>query len=55
MSKEEIALQLTLKSIEYMDTRPSGTTIVENNSNFSKQVCDFYNYLYSNLDHTIIV
>lgn len=55
MSKEEIALQLTLKSIEYMDSRPTGSSINENNSNFSKQVCDFYNYLYKNLDNTITV
>lgn len=53
MSKEEIALQLTLKSIEYMDTRITSGTTEKNNCIFSKQVCDFYNYLYTNLDNTV--
>lgn len=56
MSKEEIALQLTLKAIDRMATplnnETHGTTSGYN-SVFSKQVCDFYNYLYNNLDNTI--
>lgn len=58
MSKEEIALQLTLKSIERMATPLSKETsgsASSYNSTFSKQVCDFYNYLYNNLDNTITV
>lgn len=58
MSKEEIALQLTLKSIDRMATplsKESNGTASGYNSAFSKQVCDFYNYLYNNLDNTITV
>ena len=56
MSKEEIALQLTLKSIDKMATPLSAEskgTSSGYNSAFSKQVCDFYNYLYNNLNNTI--
>ena len=49
MLKEEIALQLTLKSIERMHTDFRFQKTEENNSQFSKQVCDFYNYLFNNL------
>lgn len=58
MTNQEIALQLTLKAIDKMhmpnshETERSSETA---NSLFSKQVCDFYNYLYNNLDNTINV
>lgn len=54
MSKDELALQLTLKAIERMATPVSSDTN-SYNATFSKQVCDFYNYLYKNLDNTINV
>ncbi len=55
MSKEEIALQLTLKAIDRMATplnKETNGTTDGYNSAFSEQVCDFYNYLYNNLDNT---
>ena len=52
MTKEEIALQLTLKAVERMST-PISLDSNGYNSTFSKQVFDFYNYLYNNLDNTI--
>lgn len=54
MSKDEIALQLTLKAIDRMATDFRGQDSKTNNEHFSEQVCDFYNYLYKNLDDTII-
>lgn len=57
MSKEEIALQLTLKAIERISPpyASEAHTSEEYNQKFSKQLCDFYNYLYKNLDNTIEV
>ena len=54
MSKDEIALQLTLKSIENLSAL-SAESNEEYDKKLSKQVCDFYNYLYKNLDNTISV
>lgn len=55
MQKDEIALQLTLKAIERMRMPIASEAHIseEYNNKFSKQVCDFYNYLYKNLDNTI--
>ncbi len=50
MSKEEIALQLTLKSIERMGTNFHIATLSKDNLEFSNQVVDFYNNIYSKLD-----
>lgn len=50
MSKEEIALQLTLKSIERMGVKIYGSTIKKDNLEFSDQVVDFYNNIYNKLD-----
>ena len=50
MSKEEIALQLTLKSIERMGTSIRSNSLSEDNLEFSNQVVDFYNNIYQKLD-----
>ena len=50
MSKEEIALQLTLKSIERMGTHFNVATLSKDNLEFSNQVVDFYNNIYKKLD-----
>lgn len=55
MTKEEIALQLTLRSIDRMATRFSSASTAENNKEFSNHVVDFYNNIYKNLDNTITV
>ena len=52
MSKEEIALQLTLKSIERMGTHFNVATLSKDNLEFSNQVVDFYNNIYKKLDLT---
>ena len=43
MSKEEIALQLTLKSIEKMGTHFTIENLSQNNLTFSNDVVAFYN------------
>lgn len=50
MTKEEIALQLTLKSIEKMGVSIHISTLKKDNMEFSNQVVDFYNNIYKNLD-----
>lgn len=50
MSKEEIALQLTLKSIEKMGIKMYAATLKKDNLEFSNQVVDFYNNIYNKLD-----
>ncbi len=50
MTKEEIALQLTLKSIEKMGVSMQLSTLKKDNMEFSNQVVDFYNNIYKNLD-----
>lgn len=53
MTKEEIALQLTLKAIERMASPTSAEakgTAATYNSVFSQQICEFYNYLNKNLN-----
>lgn len=50
MTKEEIALQLTLKSIEKIGVSIHISTLKKDNMEFSNQVVDFYNNIYKNLD-----
>lgn len=50
MRKEEISLQLTLKAIDRMAISFSGNSSAKCNKEFSKQVCEFYNYLNNNLN-----
>lgn len=49
-AREEIALQLTLKSIEKMGTHFRVATLSEDNSEFSNQVVSFYNNIYEKLN-----
>lgn len=50
-AKEEIALQLTLKSIERMGTPSAGefNGSTEYNKKFSNDVADFYNTIYEKI------
>lgn len=50
MSRDEIALQLTLKSIEKMGVKTYPATLAQDNLEFSNQVVDFYNNIYKKLD-----
>lgn len=50
MSRDEIALQLTLKSIERMGVKSYASTLAKDNLEFSNQVVDFYNNIYKKLD-----
>ena len=52
-SEQEIALQLTLKAIDRMATHFSNNSAKEDNQDFSKQIVDFYNNIYKNLDRNI--
>ena len=49
-AREEIALQLTLKSIEKMGTYMRVDTVSKDNQEFSNQVVSFYNNIYEKLD-----
>nr|DAM13529.1 MAG TPA: hypothetical protein [Caudoviricetes sp.] len=50
MTKEEIALQLTLKSIERLVIYNDGATKSSTNINLSKDVADIYNYILENIN-----
>jgi hypothetical protein len=50
MSKEEIALQLTLKSIDRIGFVAHSSTLKKDNLDLSNQVVDFYNNIYNKLD-----
>lgn len=50
MSKEEIALQLTLKSIEKLESFIRPNSVLEDSERFSNQVVNFYNNIYKKLD-----
>ena len=50
MSKEEIALQLTLKAVERINISHSVENLTENNLNFSNDVAAFYNNLLEKLN-----
>lgn len=49
MTREEIALQLTLKSIEKIHTEFYRGSLYEDTIKFSNQVAGFYNNVYENL------
>lgn len=49
MTREEIALQLTLKSIEKIHTEFYRDSLYEDTIKFSNQVIGFYNNVYENL------
>lgn len=51
--EQEIALQLTLKAIDRMATHFSNNSAEKDNQDFSKQIADFYNNIYKNLDRNI--
>lgn len=57
MSKEEIALQLTLKSIDRIGFVAHSSTLKKDNLDLSNQVVDFYNNIYNklNLGKTTVV
>ena len=50
-SREDIALQLTLKAIEHMSIPHSNThsSCEQANSDFSNQIADFYNTVYDKI------
>lgn len=49
MTKEEIVLQLTLKSVEKIILHNADGVKSSTNTNLSKDVCDIYNYIYKNI------
>ncbi len=49
MSKEEIALQLAIKALDQLQLRPS--TMNNINDYIAKEVSDFYNAIYNNLNY----
>lgn len=49
-SREEIALQLTLASIEKITIISKSTNSVTTIENLAKDVKDFYNHIYQNID-----
>lgn len=49
MNKEEIALQITLKSIDKIKAEFYRNTLDEDTIKFSNQVVSFYNNIYENL------
>lgn len=50
MTKEEIALQLTLESIPRLGFTAHVSSLKKDNLEFSSYVVDFYNNVYKNLD-----
>lgn len=53
MSKEEVALQLTLSILEKFDLKVSeygGDTLTDHQENFSKLAFNIYNDIYNNLN-----